>query len=98
MAEAEHLRLAVSNPCFELWLLLHFRDGPGARRCSDLQSLLRGFMPGYNKHLNFASLSGAVADAERRARELDVRAREDREAHRNPTTGMFNLVAAVRSG
>jgi len=29
MARDSGIYLAVSNPCFELWLLLHFRDNPG---------------------------------------------------------------------
>ena len=28
MATACGIHLAISNPCFELWLLLHFRDDP----------------------------------------------------------------------
>jgi hypothetical protein len=29
MATDTENRLAISNPCFELWLLLHHRDCPG---------------------------------------------------------------------
>jgi len=31
MARDNGIRLAISNPCIELWLLLHFRDNPGYR-------------------------------------------------------------------
>jgi hypothetical protein len=39
MARDNNIKLAISNPCFELWLLLHFRENPGMqhrhkrRRC-----------------------------------------------------------------
>ncbi len=40
LAAARHIELAVSNPCFELWLPLHFRESPGALHRRDLQRML----------------------------------------------------------
>lgn len=99
LADKECLRLAVSNPCFELWLLLHFRGSPGARQRADVQGMLEDYMPGYRKHVDFSIFSKhRLADAESRACELDREACEDNEPHRNPTTGMFRLVSSVRGG
>jgi len=92
------LRLAVSNPCFELWLLLHFRDSPGARQRADVQRMQEGYTPGYGKHVDFSLFCDGLADAERRSCELDSQARGDGEPHRNPTTGMYLLVSSIRSG
>ena len=44
-------RLAISNPCFELWLLLHFQDcsPDSAVNCEQVESQLRQISGGYNK-------------------------------------------------
>ncbi|MGO8671752.1 MAG: RloB family protein [Capsulimonadaceae bacterium] len=48
-AESGYL-LAVSNPCFELWLLLHFRDHDEADvDCALIEARLRAHLSGYNK-------------------------------------------------
>lgn len=97
LAEKEQLRLAVSNPCFELWLLLHFAESSGIRDRSEIQRLLRGFLPRYDKHLKFESFSAGLDEAERRARQLNLQACDDGDPHRNPTTGMCDLVASMRN-
>lgn len=45
------IQVALSNPCFELWLLLHFADFPnqGGLSCSDLGEQLRRIVGSYNK-------------------------------------------------
>ena len=41
---------AISNPCFELWLLLHFEDvGEGKTTCTQLLRKLSKHLPGYTK-------------------------------------------------
>ncbi|MGH3936853.1 MAG: RloB family protein [Pseudonocardiaceae bacterium] len=67
------VRLAVSNPCFELWLLLH-HQACAAPLC-DAKTVLRQLakqVPGYQKNgLRFADFEAGVADALRRAERLD---------------------------
>jgi len=42
--------LAVSNPCFELWLLLHFRDAdPSDTDCAAVVNRLHSHVGGYHK-------------------------------------------------
>lgn len=41
MACANGIELAISNPCFELWLLLHFRENPGAQHRHTLQAWMK---------------------------------------------------------
>jgi hypothetical protein len=94
-AHARGIELAVSNPCFELWLLLHFRESPGARHRHHLQHLLAGFLPKYDKHLDFATLQGGVHDATLRAARLDRDAEEEGEPGRNPTTGVYRLTTSI---
>lgn len=67
MARDNQLELAVSNPCFELWLLLHFRDSPGAQHRHRLQKMLGKLLPGYDKHFDFEHVAGGAEQATERA-------------------------------
>ena len=40
-ARENQIRLAVSNPCFELWLILHFQDHGGWLENNDARRLRR---------------------------------------------------------
>lgn len=41
--------LAMSNPKFEYWLLLHFENGSGLKSVADCDLRLKTFLPGYDK-------------------------------------------------
>lgn len=88
------IRLAVSNPCFEFWLLLHFEHCtahlPAYR---DVHHRLRKHLPSYDKTtLDFAPLVAGVPDAVERAKAIDA----DGAGHaRNPSTGVWRLVAVI---
>jgi hypothetical protein len=43
--------LAVSNPCFEVWLLLHFEDGQGAATAATIKQRLKRHAASDGKHL-----------------------------------------------
>lgn len=64
--------LALTNPQFEFWLLLHFEDGDGvatSRNCSDR---LKRHLPGYDKEINVRKFtSERISDAIRRAKQRD---------------------------
>ena len=95
MARANGIHVAASNPCFELWLLLHFRDSPGARHRHDVQKMLRDSIPGYDKHLDFSQVVQGLAEATTRATRLDADAERMGEAGRNPTTGVYRLTDSI---
>lgn len=63
--------VVISNPCIELWLLLHFEDGAGATNAEICQARLKKVLPDYeDKHLSACSLTkemirSAAARAER---------------------------------
>ena len=85
------VRLAVSNPCFELWLLLHHEDCTA--ELGDAKSVLRRLarkVPAYQKNeLRFADFEKGVHDAVRRAERLDPSGRDHR---RDPSSGVWRLV------
>lgn len=94
---AEHeIRLAISNQSFELWLVLHHRENPGAQHRDDLRRILKQFVQEYDKHINFVKhfMSG-YPDAKRRAKAMCESARADSEAGRNPTTNVYELTHEI---
>jgi hypothetical protein len=97
IAEARRLgiRLAVSNPCFELWLLLHHADCRG--HCSgypDVAARLSRHVPGYDKtRLNFANYAPGLDDAAERARSMEPTGSD----HAcNPSTNVWQLIDSIR--
>jgi len=48
-AQQAGLKIAFSNPCFELWYLLHFRDSRLPRNADGTLRDLRKELPGYEK-------------------------------------------------
>jgi hypothetical protein len=95
MARDNQLELAVSNPCVELWLLLHFRENPGAQHRDHVRKMLKKFLPDYDKHFDFARAAGRVVEAATRARRLDLEAERLGEPFRNPTTGFYRLTDSI---
>ena len=96
MARDNGIELAISNPCFELWLLLHFRESPGMQHRARICELLSGHVPGYDKRVEFASYSAGYPQAVKRAEQMDQKAQEVGEPGRNPTTGVYRLTEAIR--
>jgi len=95
LAVSNRFGLVISNPCIELWLILHFRENPGPQTSAHLLSLLREFLTHYDKGIDFRDFAGKTEDAANRARRLDERARGEGEPGRNPTTDMFRLVDSI---
>ena len=89
LAAEAGIQLAVSDPCFELWLLL--RHETCARHCADcgaVQRRLTAFVPAYDKaRLRFADFADGLDTAVERARSLT--------SGRNPSTDMWRLVTAL---
>lgn len=95
-AERSRVRLAVSNPCFELWLLLHFAEQAAHLSSRQARDRLRKHLPSYDKHVSFADASGGYGEAVRRAQALDVRHTAAGSPGGNPSTGVHRLTERIR--
>ncbi|MDQ7906600.1 RloB family protein [Phytohabitans sp. ZYX-F-186] len=97
LAQRHDIRVAVSNPCFELWLVLHFQDwrawldNDGARR------LRRSCDGQEDKGVIGRSYMARRLAAVERAIVLDRMHARNGTAfpHDNPSSGMHLLVTAV---
>ncbi len=96
MARDNDILLAVSNPCFELWLLLHFRDSPGPQHRNDAIRMLRDFCYDYDKNIRFSDFADGYRQGVMRARRLDAMALEEGHPGRNPTTQVWRLTESIR--
>lgn len=98
LAVENDIDLAISNPCFELWALLHFQEQRAHLECDKAQAALRRHLPGYDKGLDFPKLHPGYANAVRRAQALDAEAQRQKAPGRNPTTGVYRLTESIRQG
>lgn len=92
-AQKAGFRFAMSNPCFELWLLLHHEEivpGTTFGKCAEVEARLRAALKGYNKgnvkaeHFPRESITTAI----QRARSL--------EAHPDSPGGYWSEKAGTR--
>lgn len=98
LARENGISVAISNPCFELWALLHFQDQSAHIERGKAQAGLRRHLPAYEKALNFAKLHPGYSEAMRRAQALDREAAQYGLPGRNPTTGVYRLTESIRRG
>jgi len=65
--------LAVSNPKFEFWLLLHFEDGSGITNSHKCTNRLLKWLPNFSKgYVDTKRLSGNIVAAIQRAKQKDA--------------------------
>ena len=85
--------LALSNPCFELWLVLHFRE-TSSPNPSQLQSILAKELGSYSKNgYDVEPMKPKVAAAITRAQRMDTPPQEP--WPRKPGTHVYRLVARL---
>lgn len=91
--------MALSNPCFELWLLLHFQFAGGYSTSKQAQKLLeQGGRCGYRadrKHLDYERLRPLHGEACAHAERLRESAPGMDAVRRNPWTDVDLLVGPL---
>lgn len=95
LAQQHLLELAVSNPSFELWLLLHFRQKTGRQHRNVIRRLLKAHVPTYDKGVDFEDYREKYWDAYDRAARLGRACNTDGEPFRNPSTGIYALTEQI---
>jgi hypothetical protein len=95
--------VAFSHPCFELWLMLHFRDRGASEAgvCAGLVDAVEAQIPGFRrrgKRVTLADLADRYPSARERARGLAKRHERDGlvlPTQRDPSTGVAEFVEAL---
>lgn len=72
IASRKGMNVCLSNPCFELWFLLHYTYYNSFCCCSDLLNKLKTYIPNYEKNMKnmYAVLEEKQCDALDRAKRL----------------------------
>ena len=94
-AQANAINIAVSNPCFELWFLLHFQDQSAHIEGHTVQHLCRQHMPGYQKTPPCDLLRPHQVEATERAIQLENWQESRENAGGNPSTGVHRLIQQI---
>jgi hypothetical protein len=95
---ADHgIRLVVSNPCFELWLLLHFEEQTAFMNTCDAERRSRRLEGRTGKRIDADSYMPRRREAAGRAAKLaDRHERNGTEfPENNPSSSMFEFLAAI---
>ena len=94
IAAQEGINLAISNPCFEVWLLLHHIDlAMPLRDAGEAIELLKQFVPGYEKaDLDFSDFAEQIPLAIERAKLMCAK---ESPLGDNPSSGMWRLVELI---
>ena len=96
-ADKSKVNVAVSNPCFELWLLLHFQDQTAWLDTSAAKRLLKQRDGTRGQGLDSSAYMPMRAEAAQRARSLEQRHRGNgtKFPDNNPSSGVYSFLAAV---
>jgi len=98
--EQKGIGVARSNPCFELWLVLHLQDFDQPGDHHYLQSYFAKLCPDYDpsrgKKPDCAALMQHIADAEQRAERQLNRREAEGAPFGAPSTTVFKLIRALR--
>lgn len=99
-AAANGISVALSNPCIELWFILHFADQNAHLERDEAQRQSKALL-GCEKTLTpaaLAELEVRYAEAKARAVKLDEKhAGDGSPAHSNPSSNLWELVDRIRA-
>jgi hypothetical protein len=100
-ATSQKINLAITNPCFELWYLIHFQDHFAQINRDRLVNLLGKHIPNYDKSMclypkPLKSLTEqAIQRAEKMAKQIE---RNELSEHSNPCcSGLPKLISSLLS-
>lgn len=98
LANAHGINLAISNPCLELWFLLHFQDQTAYINSRDVQGLVEEQLR-CGKRLDPAALQileANFAAAKGRAQRLEAKHKGDDTPHPgNPSSDAWKIIDSI---
>ena len=95
-AQAHKIRIAFSNPCFELFLLLHFCDCYAELHRDLVRKILEEeYLPGYDKSFDYVLLRDRYKDAKRRTTIINSRSEVQDQIQSAPFCSVPDLIDAI---
>ena len=96
-AKRNNINLAISNPCFELWLILHYQDYGKSITTSAAVTLRNRLDKSKGKEVDSKIYIGRLSEAIDRARGLTTKHQEARRRvpDNNPSSDVYLLLEAM---
>lgn len=95
LADSNRINFLISNPCFELWGLLHLKLQDAYIHRHKLQQSLHKEMPNYhhtrNPVFDYKQIKGDYQIAKERAITICTRRKDEGKLNGNPSTNVFEL-------
>ncbi len=97
LAQANGIRLAISNPCFEVWLILHHQELNRFDNTATVESASRALDRRAGESIDAAFYMPLRRKAAKRAQILDARHERNgtKLPHNNPSSGMYKFLMSV---
>ncbi|MGH3866009.1 MAG: RloB family protein [Pseudonocardiaceae bacterium] len=97
LARDKNIRLAISNPCFELWLILHFEDRTAFLDTDEAERRSRELDGRSGKNINADQYMPHRHAAAQRASSLSCRHKRNQTMfpRDNPSSAMSDLLTAI---
>ena len=100
-AKTKNIQIALSNPCFELWFLLHYKKIFSQISRKEVRGELKKFIPDYEKnkkinHLLKEKLSNAISGAKKLNEGHQKNRKELISIDSNPSTQVFELIEFIQ--
>lgn len=97
LAKKHHIIMITSNPCIELWFLLHFEYTTAWLSNNDVINKLKKYYPKYEKNMNiFPEIKDKVFEAIKNAKKLESFQLDNDKiigtVEANPSTEMYKIV------
>lgn len=100
LCEANRIGVARSNPCFEVWLILHMEDynrqDDRHRVKNEFRRLCSEHYQGLATNVMLGKLTTGIEEAEERSETLNQRRREEGQPYGRPSTTVGELTRAIR--
>lgn len=98
-AKQANIQCAISNPCFELWLILHYREQRAYLTTKNAIEMAQQLVPGYNpsagKSYRFDAVEQKSSDAASRASKMHDAHEAPDERCLNPCTTVDKLLRSI---
>ncbi len=98
LAQRKSINLAISNPCFELWYLLHYQEQTASLHRDQARHRLRRHIPEYDKpDILYPTIKNLTDQAVQRSSLLDHHIMLNGQPfYTNPCSGVWRLVETLR--
>lgn len=94
-ATDNNVRLAISNPCFEVWMLLHFQEQTAYIDRGHLKRACCKHVKNYKKEIPYDTVRPTYGKAVTRAKNLDRMHVRSGKPGANPSTGVYGLTERI---